>query len=72
MVHNDRLKIFVSSPPVDDMANKECIKLLSKALRVSRSDIKITSGKTSRNKTVVVTGTEACFIKAMLIDRSGD
>lgn len=44
------LKVRITAPPVDGAANAEVIKLFSKIFDVSRSDITIVSGETSRNK----------------------
>jgi uncharacterized protein len=46
------LKIRISAPPVDGAANKELIKLLSKYFGVSKSDIEIVSGETSKMKQI--------------------
>lgn len=55
--HNGRLKVSVTSPPVDGKANAHLIKLLSKKLRIPKSSIEFTSGETSRNKTLKIRGT---------------
>lgn len=49
-------KIGVSSPPVDNAANEELIKFLSKEFRVARQAISIEAGNTSRNKRVFIQG----------------
>jgi uncharacterized protein len=46
------LKIRISAPPVDGAANKELIKVLSKYFGVSKSDIEIVSGETSKMKQI--------------------
>lgn len=53
-IHNDRLKIKISSPPLDGKANEELIKYLSKILDMKKKDILISSGQTSKLKTVVL------------------
>ena len=55
-LHGESLKINVKSPPVDDEANKMCIKLLAKVLTVSPSRIIIVSGHRGRNKVIQVEG----------------
>jgi uncharacterized protein len=52
----DVYKVKVNSPPVDGEANKELISLLSKKLGQPKSNIEITTGKTSRSKTVRIMG----------------
>lgn len=49
------LKIKIASPPVDGAANDELIKLLAREFNVSRSDIQIVGGKTSKNKRIKIT-----------------
>jgi hypothetical protein len=48
------LKIYVTSPPVDDTANRRLIDLLSRTLEVPKSDVMITSGVKSKSKRVSV------------------
>lgn len=48
------LKIRVTAPPVDGSANKALIGFLSDALGVSRRNVCIVSGETSRTKVVEV------------------
>ena len=43
-LHNDALKIKLTSPPVDGAANKMCIQYLAKWLKVPKSSIEIVSG----------------------------
>ena len=46
------LKISLKSPPVEGKANQELIKLLAKKFGVSKSEIIIKAGLSSRNKLV--------------------
>lgn len=48
------LTIHFKSPPVDGKANKELIELLAKRFDVSKSQIRIKSGLSSRNKLVEI------------------
>ena len=48
------LTIGLQSPPVDGRANRELIQLLSKTFKVSKSQICIKSGVSSRNKLVQI------------------
>lgn len=50
------LKIRVAAPPVDDAANKELIRLISRTLGLSRSKVEIVAGHTSRSKKVRIDG----------------
>lgn len=48
------LKIKLKSPPVENSANKELIELLSKKLKVPKSQIKIINGQTSKFKRIEI------------------
>ena len=48
----DTLKVKVKSAPVDGLANRDLIGLLSKNLKIAKGRIEIVSGHTSRIKTI--------------------
>ncbi len=52
--HDGSLKVKLASPPVDGAANGELIKMLAKRFGVSRADIEIISGETSKNKRIKI------------------
>lgn len=58
-LHNDRLKIQLSAPPVDGKANKSLIEYLSKLCARPRSNVMIYQGKSSPFKTVKIEGMKA-------------
>jgi hypothetical protein len=62
----DILKAKVKSAPVDGLANKDLILLLSKRLRVGKERIEIISGRKSRLKTVRVHGIEKNDLSLLL------
>ncbi|MDI6781930.1 MAG: DUF167 domain-containing protein [bacterium] len=51
---NEYIRIRVQSPPVDGKANKALINFLANELGVKKSQIDITTGKTSRLKRIQV------------------
>ena len=53
-VNVDRIKIRITTPPVDGKANKHLIKFLSKVFKVAKSNISIKNGETSRNKHLII------------------
>jgi uncharacterized protein (TIGR00251 family) len=55
-LYGELLKIKLTAPPVDGKANAALIKYLSKVIDVPRGTMTITSGLTSRRKTVRFTG----------------
>lgn len=48
------IKVNLTAPPEDGKANEQLVEVLSDNLGIDQSRIKITRGKTSRNKTVVI------------------
>lgn len=48
------LKLKVTAPPAEGAANIACIKLLSEALKLRKSQVKILAGSKSRRKIVLV------------------
>jgi len=53
-LHDQALKVKLTSPPVDGAANKMCIQYLSKCLKVPKSSIEIVSGHKSRTKRLLL------------------
>ena len=51
-VHDGRLKLAVTSPPVDGEANAAVIELLARRLGIARGDIAVIAGASSRRKTL--------------------
>jgi uncharacterized protein len=64
--HYRALKIRIASPPIDGAANKELIKLLAKTFGVSKSNIEITGGQTSKTKQIKITNIDAENFRAIL------
>ncbi|MHC5934142.1 DUF167 domain-containing protein [Nostoc sp.] len=48
------LTVYLKSPPVDGKANEELIKLLAEKFDLSKSDIRIKSGLSSRQKLIEI------------------
>lgn len=48
------LKLKVTAQPVDGAANEACLKLLTKALKLRKSQLEILTGEKSRKKIVLV------------------
>lgn len=54
---NDGLiRVYLNSPPADGKANAECINLISKKLKIARSNVAIEKGDHSRKKRISVSG----------------
>jgi uncharacterized protein (TIGR00251 family) len=52
--YDGALKVQLGSPPVDGAANAELIKLLAKQFGVSKSDVEIVAGATSKSKRIKI------------------
>jgi len=52
-LHGDAIKIRLTAAPVDNAANEQCIKYLSKCFGVSKSYLEILSGHTGRSKKIL-------------------
>lgn len=58
-VFDGRLRIRLTSPPVEGAANKACIRFLSKRLGIAKTRISILSGEHNRNKVIGIRGVKA-------------
>jgi|TARA_Y100001951_G_scaffold63013_1_gene50375 uncharacterized protein (TIGR00251 family) len=52
--HGERLKIRISAPPVDGKANEALIRFLADAFAVSRQQVSLLSGQSSRQKRLLI------------------
>jgi uncharacterized protein (TIGR00251 family) len=57
-IHHGALKIRLTSPPVDNAANKDLIAFLSRKLKIPKSAVQIIGGEKSREKRLALTGVE--------------
>jgi uncharacterized protein len=64
-VHDGRLKVAVTSPPVDGEANAAVIELIAKTLGVARSAVAVIAGATSRRKTLRVYGVPRAAVEEL-------
>ncbi|SNB45918.1 DUF167 domain-containing protein [Geobacter sp. DSM 9736] len=65
-VHDGELKIRLTSPPVDDAANRLCVEYLAKSLGIAKSSVRITAGAKSRHKTIRAEGVDSAAISALV------
>ena len=65
------LRLRLTSPPVEDAANKQCVELIAKALGVAKSRVTIKSGAKSRHKTVRVQGVESASLLSLFNEERG-
>ncbi|WP_428266028.1 DUF167 domain-containing protein [Haliangium sp.] len=65
-VHDRRLKLAVTAPPVDGAANAAVVEVLAKTLGCAKRDLEIVSGAGSRQKTVAIHGLSRDAVVAAL------
>ena len=52
----DELKIKVTAPPVDSAANRAVVELIADTLKISKSNVALIRGETSRHKVILLKG----------------
>jgi uncharacterized protein len=65
-MENGGLKIRLTAPPVDGAANEALIRFLADTLSVTRSQVHIVSGHTSRDKIVRISGLGKADVERLL------
>ncbi|MFQ5330180.1 MAG: DUF167 domain-containing protein [Thermodesulfobacteriota bacterium] len=55
-ITGDALKIRLTSPPLDDRANRQCVAYLAKRLGLKKRQLELIQGKKSRRKVIRITG----------------
>ena len=55
-LHDGRIKVAVTAPPVDGEANAALVEFLADALGVRKADVQLLDGDTSRRKRLAVRG----------------
>ena len=53
---DDALKVKIKAPAVENKANEELVKFISKLLKVPKSSVSLKSGATSKIKTLYIEG----------------
>ncbi len=62
------LKVKVTAPPVEGAANDACLLLLSKKLRLKKSQLEITAGAKGRHKTILVSDIDKAKLEEKIND----
>jgi uncharacterized protein len=65
-IQEGELRLRLTSPPVEDAANRQCVELIAKALGVAKSKVSIKSGAKSRHKVVRVEGVQPDSLLSLL------
>lgn len=67
-MHDDSLKIRLTSPPVDGQANKAVIAFLAKCLNLPKSAVSIRSGHQNRNKQILVENCNEEYARQLFLE----
>src|ERR1700694_2069376 len=65
----DALKLSLTAPPVDGKANQAVIEFFADIFKIPRSSVTITSGETSRLKTICICGMDRAMVEQHLSGR---
>jgi hypothetical protein len=65
-MHDGRIKVCVTAPPVDGEANAAVIELFARRLGIARGDIALVAGASSRRKTLRIERVTAQQIEELL------
>ncbi|WP_213804005.1 DUF167 domain-containing protein [Granulicella sp. dw_53] len=65
-IHDESLKISLTTPPVDGRANEALVSFLADALHLPTARIVLLTGATRRSKTFRITGKSAAEVEAAL------
>ena len=60
------IKFRLASAPVDGKANEELLKLLSKLMKVPKTNLEIIAGETSKTKIVAIYGIDSDGVNQLL------
>lgn len=66
-MHEGRLKLRLTAPPVEGEANRECIRFIARLLNIASSSVVMLQGHKSRGKTLLIRG----MTPAEVLDRLG-
>ncbi len=65
-IHDNALKISLTTPPTDGRANEALIAFLAEALSIPRARLTLTHGLASRSKTLHITGLKPAEVEKLL------
>lgn len=65
-IHQGRMKLRLTAPPVEGEANKGCVNYIAEVLGVPKSKVEIVDGFKSRQKTLLVSGASLDEVQSVL------
>ena len=68
-LHNDALKLRLTTPPIEGRANNAVIAFLAKRLHLPKSSISIKSGLQNRNKQLLILGCNEEKARQLLFEK---
>lgn len=71
-IHNNALRIKLTSPPVDNEANVQCCSFIAKQLGIAKRQVSITRGNTSRQKVLRIEGVTEQEVREKLLHQTKD
>jgi hypothetical protein len=71
-IHNNALRIKLTSPPVDNEANVQCCSFIAKQLGIAKRQVSIIWGKTARKKTLRIEGVTEREVRGKMLPQTKD
>ena len=71
-LHNDAVKIKLNKPPIDGQANVECCRIAAKYFGVSKKQVSVLRGVSSRQKTLLIEGASVSVVAETLVSLKAD
>lgn len=66
-VHADAVKIKLTSPPIDGKANAECCTIVAKFFKITKAQVTIINGLSSRRKSLLLSGVTVDWVRDRLM-----
>lgn len=71
-LHDNALKLRLTTPPIEGRANKAVIAFIAKLLHLPKSSVTIRSGLQNRNKELLIRGGDEQRVRQILLGKSGN
>jgi len=69
-IHNNSLRIKLTSPPVDNEANVQCCGFIAKQLGIAKRQVSITRGNTYRQKVLRIEGVTEREVREKMLEQN--
>lgn len=71
-LHDNALKLRLTTPPIEGRANKAVIAFIAKLLHLPKSSVTIRSGLQNRNKELLISGGDEQRVRQILLGKCGN